>query len=367
MVFLNHGSFGAAPSEVLAVQEDWRRRLERQPCRFMRRTLPEGLRQAAAVLAGFLGARADDVVFVENTTAGINAVLRSLRFAAGDEVVVTDHVYNAVRNTLRFVLAGTGASLRVARVGMPVASEAQILDAVLPVIGPRTRLAVIDHVASPSAVRFPVDAIAERCRAVGAALLVDGAHAPGMLDLDVPATGADWYVGNAHKWLCAPKGSAFLWARADRQEGLHPTVISHDLGLGFTAEFDKVGTRDGSAWLAVPAAVRFHERLGGRRLRERNRALAVEAGHWLAAELGTETGAADTLFGSMATVRLPVRGATDRAAADALRDRLWDADRIEAQIVAFAGALWVRLSIQAYNTMDDVHRLAEALSRRAPG
>lgn len=364
MTFLNHGSYGACPHAVLAAQDEWRRRLERQPCTFINRTLPRALREAAADLAAFLQARAEDVVFVENTTSGVNAILRSLRFGPGDEVVVTDHVYNAVRNTLRFVLEPVDARLVVAQIGLPMASPAAVVDAIAAVITDRTRLVLVDHVASVSAVRFPVAEIAAVARARGVPVLVDGAHAPGMLDLDVPALGVDWYVGNVHKWLCGPKGSAFLWARADRQTGLHPTVISHDLGKGFTAEFDKIGTRDASAWLAVPAALAFHQQLGGTVLRQRNHELAVAAGRRLAERLTTETGAAEELFGSMATIRLPGRQPADRPTADALKAWLWDTHRIEAHVMPFAGALWVRISIQAYNDMADVDRLGDALTAR---
>ena len=206
---------------------------------------------------------------------------------------------------------------------------------------------------------MPVAAIAERCRARGARLLVDGAHGPGLVDLDLPTFGADWYVGNLHKWLCAPKGAGFLWARAERQADLHPVVISHRLGEGFTAEFDLVGTRDVSAWLAAPAAIAFHRALGGAVLRARNRRLAIAGAHRLAGRLATETGAPDPLFAGMATVRLP--GAPTRERAEALKAILWREHRIETQIQPFAGALWLRLSIQAYNDLDQVERLGEAL------
>ncbi len=353
MIFLNHGSYGACPHAVLAEQARLRLRLESQPCRFINTEAPPALRAAAAQLAAFVGAAPDDLGFVENTTSGINAIIGSLAWNAGDEVIVTDHVYNAVRNTLRHVLDRHGATLKVVPVGLPVAGPEAVVDAVVGAVGPATRLVVLDHVASVSGVVFPVAEIAAGCAAKGVDCLIDGAHAPGMLDLDVPATGAAYYVGNCHKWLCAPKGAAFVWARADRQAGLHPTVISHDLGRGFAAEFDKIGTRDQTAWLAVPAALAFHEELGGAALRQRNHDVVVEAATALAARFGTRMGAPAAMFGSLATIRLPEGLPADRATADALKAHLWRQHRAEVHIMPFVDALWLRLSVQAYNELSE--------------
>ncbi len=251
--FLNHGSYGACPRAVLAVQRGWRDRLEAQPVRFMQTVLPGALREAAARLAGFLGAQADDLVFVENATGGVNAALRALALRPGDEVLTTSHVYPAVRNAIRHICGGQGALPVEAPVPFPLADPQAAIDALAARIGPGTRLVVIDLVTSPTATLLPVAEIAALCRARRVPLLVDAAHGPGMVPLDLPALGADWVTGNAHKWLFAPKGCAFLWARPEAREGLHPTVISHGLGRGFTAEFDWVGTRDPSAWLSVQA------------------------------------------------------------------------------------------------------------------
>lgn len=353
MIFLNHGSYGAAPHAVLDAQADWRRQLEEQPCQFINAVAPGEIRAAAATLAEFVGARPEDTVFVENTTCGLNAVLRSLAFEAGDEIVISDHIYNATRNSVRFVAEPAGATVNVAEIGLPVAGEDQILEAITAALTDSTRLLVIDHLASITAVQFPVARIAEAARARGIPVLVDGAHAPGMLALDVPSLGVDWYVGNCHKWLCAPKGAAFLWAAPERQDGLHPTVISHDLGKGFTYEFDKIGTRDASAWLSVPAALAFHEDLGGPRMRARCHDIAVAEARALAKRWGTETGAPDPLFGTMATVRMPGELPVEREVSERMKAWLWAEHRAEIHIMPFADAFWVRLSVAAYTTEEE--------------
>lgn len=369
VTFLNHGSFGACPRAVLEQQRRWRDRLEEQPVRFMQRVLPAALREAASVLAAFLGARSEDLAFVENATSGVNAVLRSLELASGDEVLTTSHVYPAVRNAIREIGRRSGAVLVEAPVPFPLSTPGEVVDAISAALSPRTRLLVIDAVTSPTGVVLPVAEIAARCRGTGVRLLVDAAHAPGMIPLDLPALGADWVTGNAHKWLFAPKGAAFLWARAEAQAGLHPLVISHGLDQGFTAEFDWVGTRDPSAWLSVPDGLAFWQALGGPGLRARNRALADQAAELLAAAWKTEIGAPAAMRGALAAVALPPGlqgpGAADRAHAVAVHDRLWEEHRIEMPVMAFAGRLWARISAQAYNDLADYRKLAEAVLRIA--
>ncbi|HXW25984.1 MAG TPA: aminotransferase class V-fold PLP-dependent enzyme [Xanthobacteraceae bacterium] len=363
VAFLNHGSFGATPRAVLAEQERWRARMERHPTHFMSEKLPPALRAAAARLAAFVGSEADDLVFVENATAGCNTVLRSLRLAPGDEILVTDHGYAAVRKAAEYAAARAGARVVEAAVPFPLDDPAQIVAAVAGRLGPRTRIAIIDHVTSPTAVVCPVRELAALCRAAGTLVLIDGAHGPGMLSLDIPSLGADWYTGNCHKWLMAPKGSGFLWANPARQADTHPLVISHGFGNDFTAAFDWIGTRDPTAWLAVPAAIDFHERLGGPALRERNAALAREQASELARAWNTERGAPDALTGAMAAVRLPLREAGTGERAQELRTQLFADHRIEVLVAAFAGALWARISAHAYNRPADYARLAACFSR----
>lgn len=360
--FLNNGSFGACPIPVIEAQDAIRREMERQPVAFFADVAPVQLRGAAERLAGFLGARGADVVFVENATAGMNAVLRSLRFERGDEILTTDHVYGAVRQVLRHLEREAGIVVVEPVLPYPVRDDASIVEAIERAMTPRTRLLVIDHIASRSALILPVATLAALAKARGVPVLVDGAHAPGQLELDVPALSADWVIGNCHKWLFAPKGAAYLWARADRQEGLHPPVISHGYGNGFVAEFDWVGTRDASAWLAVPAALDFLEALGPARVRERNHALATAMAETLAAAWKTELGASRALFGSMATVRLPPGLPASWEAGRALRKRLWDTHRVEVPIMPVGDALWARLSAQIFNVPEDYARLARAIA-----
>jgi isopenicillin-N epimerase len=357
-VTVNHGSFGATPKCVLAEQDNWRRRMEAQPTQFMGTVLPGALRDAAGRLAQFLGASGDDIAFVDNATSGCNAVLRSLSLQPDDEVLVLDHGYGAVRNTVRFVTERAGARMTEAAIPFPHVTADGLLSAVVTALGSRTRLLVIDHVTSGSALVMPLDRIIAACHAVGVPVLVDGAHGPGHIDVDLNHLGADWYTGNCHKWLCAPKGCAFLWTSAARQSETHPTVISHGFGKGYLQEFDWTGTRDPSAFLSVGAALDFHSRLGGPALRNRNIALAVEAAALVARRLNTET--LDTeCAGAMRLVRLPVGQDLDWTP---LRARLLAAGT-DAPVHAIGGALWLRLSAFAYNELEDYARLADIVAR----
>ena len=342
-VTVNNGSFGACPRTVRAAQARWRERFERQPTRFLHREFPALLREAAASVASFLGARPEDLAFVGNATEGCNAVLRSLPLREGDEIVLFDQAYGAVRRTASFVAANAGARLVDVALPFPEAPPGLVLERLAAAITGRTVLAILDHITSPGALVLPLAAMVRACRARGVRVLVDGAHAPGQIPVDLASIGADWYAANLHKWLFAPAGTAILHARADAQAGLHPTSISHGVGQGFLAEFDWTGTRDVSGWLAAPEAIELHRQLGGPSLMARNAALVREGGAILAASLGTELAPGCEPGGAMALVRLPVTGS-----ALAWRARLIEA-RIDAPVVALAEALWVRISAQAYN------------------
>ena len=357
---VNHGSYGATPHPVLAAQDDWRARMERQPTRFFNTTILPALREAADALGAVIGARGRDIGFVGNATEGVNGVLRSLAFAPGDEIVALGHVYGAVRNTIRHVCSVSGARMVEVPVVFPRPDDAEVLAGLTAALRPRTKLAVLDHITSSSALLLPIAAMIAACHARGVKVLVDGAHAPGQVRLDLTALNADWYVGNCHKWLFAPKGSGFLWARPDRQDGIHPAVISHGYGQGFTAEFDWTGTRDPSAWLAVPAALAFHAGLGGEALMARNAALAAAAATRLAARWGTETGAGNRPAAAMATVRLPDDRPADRARAEVLRVLLL-ALGTDVPVMVHNDRLWLRLSAQAYNEPEDFERMGDLI------
>jgi isopenicillin-N epimerase len=372
---LNHGTVGAPPRRVLEAQQAIRDQIETQPPAFLLRELseiavgmprstPPRMRTAAREVASFLGGRGEDFVFVDNATTGMNAVLRSFPWRPGDEGLITDHAYGAIANAASFHAGERGASFRTVELPPSSRGREAMADAIVASIGPRTRLAVVDHITSESAIVLPIRDIVARCHERGVAVAVDGAHAPGALDLDLTAIGADWYVGNLHKWAYAPRSSGFLWALPARQEGLHPTVISWGLGRGFTAEFDWVGTRDPSAYLAAPVAIEFLRELGPGRVRAYNHALAWEAARLLSERWENPLELQEEMVGTMATVPLPGRLGSTKEDAARLRDDLLERDRIEIQLHAWRGRLWVRSSTQIYNDRGDVERLAEAILRR---
>ncbi|HXQ52915.1 MAG TPA: aminotransferase class V-fold PLP-dependent enzyme [Stellaceae bacterium] len=362
VTYLNHGGFGVTPNRVLAAQLEWRDRIERNPTLFLAREQPQALRRAAAEVAGALGAKGEDVAFVANATAGINAVLRSLDLASGDEIVIASLAYPAIRKAAQFAADRAGARLVEAPLALPVRDAEAARGAISARLGPRTRLVIIDHIASASALLMPVASLIADAHAAGARVLVDGAHAPGQVALDLPALGADWYVGNLHKWYFAPRSCGVLWAAGGNQTGLHPLAISHGLGQGFAAEFDWTGTRDFTAALAAPAGIAFHRRLGGERLMARNVALAHEAAAHLAQAWRTEPAAPLAMFAAMAAVRLPVRGEVTQERALRIVRWLGEVHRIEAAVSAESGGLWLRVAAQAYNAASDYDRLAGAIA-----
>jgi len=371
VTYLNHGTVGAPPRRVLEAQQSIRDEIERQPSRYLLRELaevsvgmprrePPRLRVAAQEVASFLGARGEDLVFVDNATTGLNAILRSFPLREGDEVLVTDHGYGGVVNAAVYHAEARGATVRAAELPAASRGRSAMADAVISAIGPRTRLVVADHVASESALVLPIEEIARRCRERGVPVAVDGAHAPGALPLDVPSIGADWYVGNLHKWAYAPRSCAFLWAAPGRQEGLHPPVISWGIGRGYTAEFDWVGTPDPSAFLAAPAAIAFMREIGIDAMRAYNHGLAWEGARLLGSAWGTWPGLEESMVGTMAAVPLPERLGSTKEDAARLRDALLE-DGLEVQLHARQCRLWVRISTQIYNDLSDVERLARVI------
>ena len=373
--FLNHGSFGACPREVLTAQDRWRARMERQPVQFLARDLEGLLDDARAQLATFLGAEPSNLAWVGNATAGVNAVLRSLTFRGGDELLATDHTYNACRNVLDLVAGQTGARVVVARVPFPLTSSDQVVDSILSRVGPRTRLALIDHVTSPTGLVLPIVRIVQELAARGVDVLVDGAHAPGMLELDLAKLGAPYYTGNCHKWLCAPKGAGFLYVHPGRQREVRPIAISHGANSPrrdrsrFLVEFDWLGTADPTPALCVPGALRYMGSLlpgGWPALRAHNRALTLEARALLCEALDAPAPAPEDMIGSLAAVPLP-DGAPDPLSSplytDPLQATLLERWRIEVPIAPWPAPpqRLVRVSGQIYNSKEQYELLASAL------
>ena len=376
VTYLNHGTLGAPPRRVLAAQQAIRDAIERQPSRVLIREIvsligattwprPLRLRQAAGVVAEFVGARRDDLVFVDNATTGVNAVLRSLPLAPGDEIVITDQAYGGVANAAAFVARERGARVRTVGVPYPDYDPGGLVEAMDAALGDRTRLVLVDHIASESALILPVAEIAARARARGVPVLVDGAHVPGHIPLDLPSLGVDFYAANLHKWAHAPRSCGFLWAAPSRQAGLHPPVVSWGLDQGFAAEFDWVGTRDPSAWLAAPEGLAFLRELGEDAARAYNHGLAWGAARHLSGRWNTTLGFREAHVGSMVTIPLPERFGSTREDAVRLRNSLLFEDEIEVHAHAACGRVWVRVCAQVYNDQEDIERLGEAVAARS--
>jgi len=364
--FLNHGSYGAVPRAVLQAQQQLRDSMELHPDAFVHQVQPdEGgiLRKVAARLGAFVGAGADSLAMVENATSGVQAVLNSLPFQHGDQILITDHQYNAVRLAVEARCRQTGAEAVVVRIPLPTDAD-QIFERIVAAAGPRVRFALLDHITSPTALVFPIERIAVELRRRGIPLMVDGAHAIGQIPLDLPAIGADWYVTNLHKWLYAPKGTALLYASGGAAPLTWPLVTSHYAGLGFPHSFDYVGTRDYTAWLAAPAALEFFQALGAERLWA-HEAQLVRHGSAALESIGARPIAPISMAPAMRAFVLPqTRPALERDAAEVIR-RLWEEERIQVRCTTQGGALLLRFCAQAYVEAADLTRLAEALHRQS--
>lgn len=373
--FLNHGSFGACPTSVLEVQKDLRQRLEREPVAFFMRDYRPMLDETRQALAQFIGADPQDLVFIQNATAGVNAVVRSLSFTPGDELLTTNHTYNACRNALEYAAAQWGAKVVVAPCPFPLNDPEEIVTAIEQHITERTRLALFDHITSPTGLVLPVERLLALFHERGIDTLVDGAHALGMMDLDIGRLKPTYYTGNCHKWLCAPKGAAFLYVARERQPEIHPLIVSHGANSPrtdssrFLLEFDWPGTMDPTPWLAVPEAIRFMGSLfddGWAGLRRHNRELVLYGRERLCTTLGVPIPSPESMIGSLATVPLPSGAADtgpDPQRVDPLQDTLFYQKKIEVPVVNWpcSPSRMVRISAQAYNHPAQYDRLAEVL------
>ena len=375
MVFLNHGSFGACPRVVLEVQTELRRELEREPVRFFAHSLEDRLDQVRVALGGLLGANPDDLALVHNATEGVNTILASAPLNAGDEILTTDHTYNACRNAADRAAARAGARVVRVHVPFPLQTPDEVVRAVLDGVTSRTRLALLDHITSPTGLVFPIETLVTRLRERGVDTLVDGAHAPGMVPLNLDELGAAYYTGNCHKWLCAPKGAAFLHVRRDLQDSVFPLSITHGYNSPredrsrFRLNFDLPATLDPTAWLSVPAAIQFLQTLrrgGLTELMVENKQKALAARALLCKSLGIPAPAPESMIGSLATVPVPNGGATPRSTAltgDPLAFALFSRHRIEVPVWPWPAPprRILRISAQVYNTPAQYQKLCDAL------
>jgi isopenicillin-N epimerase len=380
VTFLNHGSFGSCPRPVLKFQRALQDRLERQPVRFLVDDFEPLWNDARQKLAQFVGADRDDLVFVPNATTGVNTILRSLELKRGDEVLTTDHAYNACRCALDYVAARAGARVVVAKVPFPLESSQQVVDAVLSRVTRRTRLALLDHVTSSTGLVLPLGKIIPELSARGIETLVDGAHAPGMIPLNLKKLGATYYTGNCHKWLCAPKGAALLYVRRDRQAQIRPLAISHGANSPrdhsrFLLEFSWTGTGDFSAWLSVPESLRLIGALlpgGWPAVMQRNHALALAARNILCDAMDISPPSPDDMIGTLAAVPLPDMTAADIAGIsnglDPLRGKLLREHGIEVPVFPWPAPpkRWLRVSAQLYNSLPQYEKLAAVLKQTFP-
>jgi len=314
IVFLNHGSFGACPRAILREQFRLQERLEFEPVRFYMRDLMQLHDDAREALAGFVGSAPENLVFVNNATTGVNTAIRSIPFEPGDEVLVTDHEYPASRNALDFIAARRGAVVKPVSVPFPSAGDDEVVSIVLDAVGPRTRYALLDHITSQTGMLLPIKALVRELKAKGVETIVDGAHAVGMVPLELDELGAAYFTSNCHKWLCTPKGAAFLHIRPEFQELTRPLVLSHGASQSHSdrphhwIEFDWAGTSDPTAHLVIPAAIEYLGGLlpgGWDELRQRNHDLAIESRNILCRALDIEAPTPDSMIGTLVGLPLP--------------------------------------------------------------
>ena len=376
VVFLNHGSFGATPEPVFAEYGRWQRELERQPVEFLGRRADDLLDEARATMAAYLGCGRDDLVFVPNATTGINVVARSLPLAPGDEVVGTDLEYGACERSWEWFCQGSGARYVKAHVPLPLTSPDEVVAAIFAAVTPRTRAIFLSHVTSGTALLLPIEAVARRARAAGILTVVDGAHAVGQWPVNLRDLGVDLYASNFHKWLCAPKGSGFLYAHPDQQSWLESPIVSwgwvdgndhHRPESQFVSRNQMQGTRDLAALLSAPAAVAYQQARDWETVRERCHALAVEARGRIAALAGlphiapVESPEGYRWFRQMAVAPLP-----DGIDGKALKRCLYDEYRVEIPVTWWNEQPLIRVSFQGYNTRDDLEALMTALEDLLP-
>jgi isopenicillin-N epimerase len=368
IVFLNHGSFGACPQAVFERYQAWQVELERQPVEFLGRRQGGLMAEARAALADYLGAGTDDVVYVSNVTTALNIVARSLPLQAGDEILTTDHEYGALERTWTFVAEHREARIVAPKLPTPLSDPAEVVEAVWSGVTPRTRVLFLSHITSPTAVTLPIEPLIARARAAGIWTVVDGAHAPGQIDINLEELGVDFYGGNCHKWLSAPKGAGFLYARPEVQHLIEPLVVSwgwrpRDPGASiFVDEIERQGTHDPAAYLSVPAAIAYQREHDWPQVRQECHELVRLARDGIAELTGIPPLLPDDprWFSQMSTLPMPP---CDTAV---LKQRLYDEYRIEIPVTQWGEAPCLRVSVQGYNTRSDIERLISAVAELLP-
>jgi isopenicillin-N epimerase len=357
VAFLNHGSFGACPRPVFERYQAWQLELEREPVDFLARRLPDLLDDARASLAGYLGCAPADLAFVPNATTGVNLAARSLDLGPGDEVLATDLEYGACDLAWDWICRRSGARYVRAPIPLPLSDPGELVDALFAAASEQTRVVYVSHVTSETALVLPVAEIVARARELGLVTVMDGAHAPAHVPVDLASLGADYYSGNCHKWLMAPKGSGFLHVQPEHRERVDAAIVSWGYGDGrtFSQRIEIQGTRDPAAWLAVPDAIRFQAERAWDEVRDRSRELAREAHTELCELVGTTPLAPDSMLAQMATIRLP-------CPAPDLSDELFARHRVEIPVGGARDDL-LRISVAAYTTREEIDRLLAALVR----
>ncbi len=361
VIYLNHGSFGACPLPVFEAYQAWQRTLELEPVQFLGVNAPLNMRTAREALAGHIGCQADELVYFPNPTTAVSMVARSLNLQPGDEILTTDHEYGAMDRTWRFICQHTGAHIVRQPIPLPLDPPDQIAEHLCSMISPRTRVVFLSHITSQTALTLPVAAVCAQAREAGVISIVDGAHAPGQIPLDLDALGADLYAGACHKWLCAPKGSAFLYARREVQPVLEPLVVSwgweaeKPSSSMFVDHHEWQGTRDLAAFLSVPAAIDFQKSNDWPAIQAVCHAMAAEWRARLNQALGQVPICDEGAFQQMFTVRVPVSDP------EILQSRLFHEHHIEIPAFRWKDANWMRVSVQAYNRPSDFETLLEAL------
>jgi len=374
ITFLNHGSFGATPIQIMEEQTRLRTQLERDPVRFFERDFMPMMMESIGTVSGFLNADAEGMAFVKNATEGVNTVMRSLELNEGDEVIVPDHSYQACWNAVDFATKRAGAKTVVVEIPFRVSDKDEIIDIILEAVTEKTVLAMIDTVTSPTGLRMPFEELVSKLQSKGVDVLLDAAHGAGIVPLDLKKIGAAYCTGNFHKWICTPKGSAFLHIRSDRKDRIRPLSIGHGATFEgseqerFEFEFGWSGTQDPTPWLCIPKSIEFLASLvegGWPSIMEKNKKLAIEGRDVICEALGTTPPVPDSMVSSMAAVEMPDNGEVGAMSfeGDPFHNLLLDKFGIQVPVFPWRhhGKRYIRISAQLYNHIDEYEFLANAL------